>query len=38
MIQIEQIRTGVIQENCYLVYNEEALLIIEVIQVQKEQN
>ncbi|HBV07994.1 MAG TPA: MBL fold metallo-hydrolase, partial [Enterococcus faecalis] len=22
MIQIEQIRTGVIQENCYLVYNE----------------
>ncbi|HCS99190.1 MAG TPA: MBL fold metallo-hydrolase, partial [Enterococcus faecalis] len=23
MIQIEQIRTGVIQENCYLVYNEE---------------
>ena len=29
MIQIEQIRTGVIQENCYLVYNEEALLIID---------
>ncbi len=35
MIQIEQIRTGVIEENCYLVYNEEALLIID--QVQKEQ-
>ena len=36
MIQIEQIRTGVIQENCYLVYNEEALLIIDPVQ--KEQN
>ncbi|MEY8444769.1 MBL fold metallo-hydrolase [Enterococcus ratti] len=28
-MQIEQLKTGRIEENCYLVYNEEALLIID---------
>ncbi|MEI5988760.1 metallo-beta-lactamase [Enterococcus termitis] len=29
MLKIERIQTGVIQENCYLVYNESSLLIID---------
>lgn len=29
MLKIERIQTGVIQENCYLVYNETSLLIID---------
>lgn len=28
-MHIEQIKTGIIEENCYLVYNDEALLIID---------
>ncbi|MBF8807929.1 MAG: MBL fold metallo-hydrolase [Enterococcus lacertideformus] len=28
-MHIEQLKTGMIEENCYLVYNEEALLIID---------
>lgn len=28
-MHIEQIKTGMIEENCYLVYNDEALLIID---------
>lgn len=28
-MQIEQLKTGVIEENCYLVYNDEALLIVD---------
>ncbi|MCB5954364.1 MBL fold metallo-hydrolase [Enterococcus sp. CWB-B31] len=29
MLKIERIKTGPIQENCYLIYNEEGLLIID---------
>lgn len=29
MLKIELIRTGVIQENCYLIYNDDSLLIID---------
>ncbi|MHC5227634.1 MBL fold metallo-hydrolase [Enterococcus sp. LJL99] len=29
MLKIERIKTGVIQENCYLIYNDEHLLIID---------
>ena len=28
-MHIERLKTGMIEENCYLVYNEEALLIID---------
>lgn len=29
MLKIERVKTGVIQENCYFVYNEDAVLIID---------
>lgn len=29
MVTIEQLRTGVIQENCYLIFNEKSLLIVD---------